>query len=336
MKNATSGGIITQLIAALLEDSIYDSAFLVEGHDYSRILNTHRFVKGSNLLQTSKSRYVTVSHKETIRYMIRHRNEKIIIVGTACAVQGIINTIHLHKLNRENYFIIGLFCDKTMHYGVISYFQNHPINHGRTLQSFYFRSKEVDGWPGGVLIVYSDGSYEKLTNIARISVKDYFLPERCLYCLDKLNKDADMAVGDDYSPDNEDLEGVSTILIRTDRAVNIWNRYSSLFQFHSDTRENLETGQFLFNKEKNYYFGILKGIYPPAPVTQEMKKAYRESLRKRKLGKTTNTLFAVVSGDIRRLRWKARLHHGVLRFWVELKKLLILLRRNDNASTKIL
>ncbi|MBQ3451578.1 MAG: Coenzyme F420 hydrogenase/dehydrogenase, beta subunit C-terminal domain, partial [Selenomonadaceae bacterium] len=56
--------------------------------------------------------------------MLENRDKKLILVGTSCFIQGILNVIAHFKLNRRNYFLAGLFCDKTMNYNVWNYFKN--------------------------------------------------------------------------------------------------------------------------------------------------------------------------------------------------------------------
>ena len=83
-----------------------------------------------------------------------------------------------------------------MHYGVVEYFDNHKDNNGKTVKNLYLRTKKDGKWPGKVLITYTDGSKITLPSSARKNLKEYFVPERCLYCLDKLNKAGDISVGD--------------------------------------------------------------------------------------------------------------------------------------------
>lgn len=207
LKQAASGGFITQMVAALLEQKVYQSAFLVKDRAYSESLSTERFTAEDDLGETAKSRYLTVSHEATVYYIRNHPQEKIIVTGTGCAVLGILNSLALCHINRNNYLFIGLFCDKTMHYGVQEYFSQHPCAKGREMCRLYFRTKDAGGWPGNVRIGYTDGSYEDLPNTERMKVKEYFMPERCLYCLDKLNRNCDIAVGDNYIKENADRGG---------------------------------------------------------------------------------------------------------------------------------
>lgn len=145
--NAVSGGVVTELIFDLLENGEYESAFLIGTHEYLKNeVCTERFTKGDSLENTQKSRYLPVSQEKAVSYMLSHRDEKLILVGTGCFVEGIMNVISTYKLDRKNYFIIGLFCDKTMSFHVLDYFKKHAALKGNTFKTLFFRTKEVGGW----------------------------------------------------------------------------------------------------------------------------------------------------------------------------------------------
>lgn len=293
--NSTSGGFITQVVKTLLEMDIYESAFLIEDYSCSQWLKAKRFISNAQFANTSKSRYLLVSHEETIKYMIAHPREKVILVGTGCAVQGIINTIKLHHFNRENYLILGLFCDKTMNHGVVEYFETHPCGKEKRLKNLFFRTKATGDWPGNVRLEYTDGSYVDLPNTERMKVKEYFTPERCLYCLDKLNRNSDIAVGDNYIATNRDDKGSNSCIIRTEVGMKCWKLCEHDFFYHKDDESALVASQHLDQKEKNYRFARIKGLYPDKKLRAERK--YKIALHKRNVG-LKHDVYKKVNADI--------------------------------------
>ena len=301
-KNSTSGGVVTQIVTELLKSGMYESAFLVDGYDYHKQVFTKRFAHGDDLTQSAGSRYLTVSHTEAVRYMLEHPDEKAIIVATGCAVDAILKTVNVNKLNRDNYLIIGLFCDKTMHYGVIEYFDKHKDNNGKTVNNLYFRTKKDGKWPGNVRITYTDGSETALPSSARKNLKEYFVPERCLYCLDKLNKMADISVGDNYIKKNADEFGVSSVIIRTNIGETAWNLCADKFDYHDDNLDEFLKSQLVTARSMNIYFGKLKGIYQVhEPASKQNVKAFNEIKRKMKIGTLSNNLYVAVTKDINRI-----------------------------------
>ncbi|MBD5520972.1 MAG: hypothetical protein HDR03_07050 [Lachnospiraceae bacterium] len=258
-KNSTSGGIATELIYQLLENEDYTSAFLIGTYRYNDKLCTKRYVKGDDLNNTQKSRYLPVSQEEAASYIISHRNEKVILIGTGCFVHGIMNIIETYQLNRENYFIIGLFCDKTMTLNAVRYFEHHPSLKGKKMDELHFRSKEAgNGWPGGLRIKNVLKDNIDLPRTEQMKIKDYFQPELCLYCLDKLNIFSDISVGDNYTGQHSDALGSSSIIVRTNIGEKYWNKYASCFEYYDCDVTSLAKSQKLKKRYWNYLFEKIK------------------------------------------------------------------------------
>ena len=184
-----------------------------------------------------------------------------------------------------------------MHYGVVDYFDRIPEWGGHRIKEFYFRSKVGSAWPGKVRIVLDNQKVVLLPSSARKKLKDYFVPERCLYCVDKLNRNADISVGDNYVKENADEEGISSVIIRTEVGFEAWNDCASLFEWSQDEKMALLDSQQCRKKKENYEFGCLKGVYPRIEVSREMRKKYLELMRRRNLGVSEDP-YTAVSRDI--------------------------------------
>ena len=192
---STSGGVVTTLVKQLLASDEYSVAFLVDDYNYEKYIEVREYRKSDNLHKTPKSRYVPVSQANMLRYCITHRKEKVIIVATGCVVESFSQAILQNKLNRDNYFIIGLFCNATMNYNIWKYFNKKM---GNSLKNLYFRAKE--GKPyfyGSVKLVDDDGRVKYMNPGKRMLLKPYMTMEKCIYCIDKLNVLADISVGDE-------------------------------------------------------------------------------------------------------------------------------------------
>ena len=258
--NGVSGGVVTELVYRLLEDKEYESAFLIGTHQYLRDeVAVKRYTAGQSLEDTQKSRYLPVSQEKAISYILSHRKEKVILVGTGCFVEGFMNVMDSYKLDRRQYFIIGLFCDKTMTGNVVDYFSRHSALKGQRMDKFFFRTKEAGGWPGGVQIISEEGRGMNLPNTERMKVKDYFQPERCLYCLDKLNMFADISVGDNYTGNNSDLRGSNSVIVRTEEGQRIWDKYATAIYCENSSAEQVIASQHLKQRIQNSCFAQIKG-----------------------------------------------------------------------------
>lgn len=247
--NATSGGFVTTLVKTLLEKGEYDGAFLVGEEHYGRLVQTRRIEVGEDLTRTQKSRYVQISHTEEVAYILAHRDERLLLVGTPCYLRGFLKLVEKYRLNRENYLLVGLFCDKTMTTHVWEYFDE--IFGQRQLEAMHFRSKKDAGWPGDVRLFLKDGREEGLSRKERMEVKEYFMPECCLDCVDKLNPYADFSVGDDYVSKDTDKKGGNSLIIRTDRAAAVWEYLQKAFEIRECTWEAIADSQYLNIREQD-------------------------------------------------------------------------------------
>lgn len=274
LKNATSGGVVTQLVKSLLDRDEYDCAFLVDTYNYSQQVCTKKFEKSDDILKSTKSRYLPIAQNEAIAYALKNREKKIIFVGTSCFVHGLINVIRKFSLNRDNYLILGLFCDRTMHYGIYDYFNQHPKCNGK-LNQLLFRTKEAGGWPGNMRLTFQNEGFVDLKASERMEVKDYFQLERCLYCLDKLNQFADISIGDDYTRTKNDKSGRSAVIVRTEKGEKVIESMTDCFHSFAITKEALEQSQKLHLRKKNLNYISKKNL--TAKVPEKVIKDWKDS-----------------------------------------------------------
>jgi coenzyme F420 hydrogenase subunit beta len=256
--NAVSGGIVTQLIKSLLEANVYDAAFLVDGVTQAKDCVTSRFSKDDSLYNSQKSKYVQVSHENTLKYMLAHRDERLIITAVPCATRGLLNAIGLFGLTRENYLFLGLFCDKTMTSNSLNYLAS--CGNGESLVRIDFRTKAASGWPGDVQLCYQGAKTIDLPSTVRMRVKEYFQPECCLYCMDKLNVRSDISIGDNYTGDGANPKGACSVLIRTKTGEQAWELCSPCIECIPSDLDAIAKSQSLLARCENYHFGLLKEL----------------------------------------------------------------------------
>lgn len=153
----------------------------------------------------------------------------------------------------RNYLLIGLFCDKTMNYNVWRYFNHKRSSISGKLENLYFRSKDECGWPGNMKL-----QFEKKTLFlgkeARLAVKDIFCNRRCLYCTDKLNIDADISLGDNYTGLYVNNMGSSNIIIRTEYGETAFNTIKEDCVLQTVDIKYVSKSQGIEKKIENQYF----------------------------------------------------------------------------------
>ncbi len=256
LQESTSGGCVTQIVDYMLKNNTFDVAFCVKTHTYDSLVQTELVNSPDELINTAKSRYLPISHKNAIDYIINNPYKKTIFIGTSCCVHGLLNVINEYNLDRNNYLILGLFCDRTLSYNIWDYY-NKRYSDGK-LSSLYFRDKSDKGWPGNVVCV-SDSRAINLSSKTRTEIKDYFQLPSCMYCYDKLNQFADISFGDDYA--NRDLakntNGLSSVVIRTELGRDVWESVSNLIVSDVEDFDNIIRSQHLHLRANNHTYELL-------------------------------------------------------------------------------
>ena len=259
LKKATSVGVVSSIISTLLrEKSVYGyaAAFVVKSNNFETMVKTEICKEPKQVNGSEKSRYISVSQEDAVRYMLTYREEKLIVTGTSCAIQGISNVIRKFHLKRENYLLIGLFCDKLMTYHVWDYFNRIHNNEG-ILNELYFRDKEKNGWPGDLKIVQNNTTVI-LPKKMRSQVKDFFCHPRCIYCIDKLNRYADISVGDNYTGENTYPMGSSCVIIRSDCGMKAYQAIKDTCVTYNTSIERIVDSQEVSKRLENYRFTRFK------------------------------------------------------------------------------
>ena len=157
--------------------------------------------------------------------------------------------------------MIGLFCDSVFAYSALNFFSSEAFCGTKKLTELHFKNKESGGWPGNMKFFFSDGStayqnkrerekeqseryYDEIKR-EREKAKEYFMPERCLYCIDKLNISADISVGDNYTGVDSSERGSNSVLIRTERGSTAWNCVQERLELREITVEQIAKAQAL-------------------------------------------------------------------------------------------
>lgn len=299
LKVSASGGVVTTVIRELLCEGLYSCAFLVDGYRCDGQYKSEKKTV-SDLLQpaenisTVKSRYLPVSHENAVSYITEKPNERVILVGTSCALRALSNVISCRGLCRDNYLFIGLFCDKVFNYNVFDYFSSR-FGEGKKLSALHFKNKESGGWPGNMKLFFENGDTSFVNKSEREFAKDFFMPESCLYCIDKLNVSADISLGDNYTDKYCSDKGSNSVIIRTNRGIAAFSAASEKIYSNKIDISDVEMAQATDYRCENIYYGCLKkkkndGILLNENVALEydprmFADRYKSKLKKISLGK---------------------------------------------------
>lgn len=257
LKKATSGGVVTTLVEKLLQDEKYQIAFLVDTYNYEQQISVKAYQKGDVFTNTFKSRYIPVSQAAMVRFCIENPNEKVIIVGTGCIVESFCKLLIENKLNRKNYFIIGLFCNSVLNYNSWEYFSRmlkEPLKELR-----YREKSDRRHYFYGTICLEGNKGRRKLINPGKkMLVKPYLTMEKCIYCFDRLNVLADISVGDNNTKSGDGSS--CSVIIRTEIGKQIMKHYEALFDCLDTELERVSKSQQIKLVEQQYRFAKIYSL----------------------------------------------------------------------------
>lgn len=288
LNNSTSGGLITTLITSLLKDKQVDGAFVLPFDTFNGQPVRLQCVKNENdVIDAAKSKYIPASVYNVIKTLQNKTKPNYVIVGTPCQIKGIKKFIKEKNVDEDKLLFFGLFCEKSLNFNIMRYFKDKYSRNEEKLIKFDFRNKEKDGWPGHPKLYFDSDRELIIDRSERLKVQNYFQLERCLYCLDKLNKLSDISFGDCYISGKE-FPGRSSLIIRTEKGKRVLEKYSDLFNIENSSIKSIKISQGIINKKENLDF-----INFFMKNTNKNKRKIRKNLRKKKkkinLGRNYNS-----------------------------------------------
>lgn len=272
-KNSASGGMVTSLIVELVKHDFYKGAFILPFDKATTDLaKLHYTTNLEEVISASKSKYLPAS-AENVASMIEQLSSPI-IVGTSCQIHGIKKYCIERNVDCSNALFLGLFCEKTLNYNFLTYYE-WKYGKGKKLEQFDYRNKEKDGWPGHTKLTFSDNKEIFVNRKVRMNLKKYFQLKRCLFCIDKFNQLADISFGDCYIKGEETELGQSNIIIRTEKGTLALEAFKEKFVLRSVDAAIIAGTQKIESKQMNASFCILldteqnHNIYPE--IQQKLK-----------------------------------------------------------------
>ncbi|MBU1122671.1 MAG: Coenzyme F420 hydrogenase/dehydrogenase, beta subunit C-terminal domain [Candidatus Omnitrophica bacterium] len=251
--NSASGGVITSLIVDLIKTAKFDCAFIL---DFNMFCEQEVKLEATNDLSkirmSAKSKYIPASVENVIKILKEKNQKKYIIVGVPCQIFGIKKFIRKFRLKEDNLLFLGLFCSHTNNFNIIKYFEQTYKHDGEKLVKFDFRNKEKNGWPGDTKMIFNSSRELVVDREVRMELKKIFQLNRCLFCVDKLNRLADISVGDCYINRQRSSFGKSSVIAMSEKGANIFKNHSSIFVCEEEPLEIIMLSQAIQEKEENF------------------------------------------------------------------------------------
>ena len=211
--HGASGGLLTAFIAFLLDKNYISAAVVVENDMNQPFLNRTVLIHDSkDLYKTRSSKYCPVMYESIIK-QVKEEKGKVVIVGLPCIMQGFRKYEDSDKSFREKVFgYFGLYCSCGRTFNLTEYvFKQQGIDQ-KSVKYFQYRDNGCLGE-----LVAKDATIEKHIpfQLYYHPLRSFFIPNRCLFCIDHYAELADVSFGDiHYGKYKEDKVGVNSMVVR--------------------------------------------------------------------------------------------------------------------------
>lgn len=216
--NASSGGIVSEIILYLLKEKLIDGVVSVVPKENNKIEYEVKIIKNIDELKlAAKSKYMLLPTNSIIQELTK-LNGKYVYVGLPCQIQGIRKAAkYIKNLDEKIYLYIGIFCGFNMSKKATEFLINKSKIDRSKIKQIEYRAK-VNGKTG--FRILSENNEEFFVGKHEYTILNLFYsPKRCWKCFDLTSEFADISIGDAW----EEKE-CSRIIIRNNKAQDIIER----------------------------------------------------------------------------------------------------------------
>lgn len=214
-KNASSGGIVTEILIGLMEKGVIDGAVTISQNAKIPYKFEVKIAKSiDEIINSSQSKYVIVPTNEIIKEITKLEG-RYAFVGLPCQIQGMRKlTEKRNDIGSKIFVYIGLFCGFNIEFGGTQFLLDKLGIRNEDICKLEYRAKEETT---GLRIktnkekIFLDKHSYNFINVL-------YSPKRCWKCYDLTSEFADISVGDAWEKGNL---GWSRVITRTDKGEEI-------------------------------------------------------------------------------------------------------------------
>lgn len=200
LTNASSGGIITQLLLFLIEKNIVDYVSITQFVCDNDGVHTYTFLTNDKqeILKAQGSKYCPVRFDQLLNEL-HTRQGRVAVMATPCVIAGLRNIEKTNPdyLKSDVILHIANFCGGFKSYRNIKRLAViHNVDY-YNLKEFRFRG---DGQPGSLRFVENTGKTVSTPYPLYVGLNGYSKMLRCHLCPDATGELADIACGDAWIP----------------------------------------------------------------------------------------------------------------------------------------
>lgn len=250
--HAASGGMVTQMLIWLLQTHRIDGA-VVSTFDNNNplMVRTLMATTSEELILAKGSKYAPVSLCEASRLIKQAEGARYVVVGLPCHIQGLRKQAQKDsKLRKKIVAYFGLYCSCGRTFYLTEYVLKERNIKREDLTYFAYRDEGCLGCMvakrrpryqdcnsnSETSLYEKDEVYKERYQNYYHPLRSFFIPKRCLFCIDHYARLADISFGDIHiAPYSNDKIGINSVIARTPQMKD-W-----LLQAKSDGVITLET-----------------------------------------------------------------------------------------------
>ncbi|WP_407457100.1 Coenzyme F420 hydrogenase/dehydrogenase, beta subunit C-terminal domain [Fibrobacter sp.] len=232
--HSASGGMITQFLIWLLENNLIDGAVVTKfDNNNALMVSSYIATTRDEVIAARSSKYAPVTLNHAVQDIKNAPGTRYVVVGVPCHVQGFRKMMAMDKRLREK--IVGLFavycsCGRT--FNLTEYVLKERGINRDCLTYFQYRDEGCLGslkakvlQKGSILKPFTPYAECFVENGEQVykeefqsyyhPLKSFFIPRRCLFCIDHYGELADVSFGDIHiKPYSDDKIGVNSLIVR--------------------------------------------------------------------------------------------------------------------------
>lgn len=233
--HSASGGMVSQFLIWLLENKKIDGAVVTRfDQENSLLVKTFIATTREDIIAARSSKYAPVTLNRAVQDIKAASGSRYVIVGLPCHIQGLRKLMEIDKKLRDK--VVGLFgiycsCGRSF-YMTEQVFKERGIPKDKIT---YFQYRD-EGCLGKMVVKVPEGDANTIRVIDNNSesvlssevrsykehyqsyyhpLRSFFIPRRCLFCIDHYAELSDISFGDIHiKPYSDDKIGVNSIIVK--------------------------------------------------------------------------------------------------------------------------
>ncbi len=240
-KHSASGGMVSQFLIWLIENKIIDGAVVTKFDNKNPLMVSSYIAKTKEeIIAARSSKYAPVTLNHIVQDIKNSFGSKYVIVGVPCHIQGIRKIATIDKQLRTK--IVGffsLYCSCGRTFNLTEFILKERKIQRNNLKNFQYRDDGCLGFLKATLssqdttlkpfnqyatltIEGNDQIYKEHFQSYYHPLRSFFVPKRCLFCIDHYGELADISFGDIHiKPYSDDRIGTNSIIVRKKEWLNL-------------------------------------------------------------------------------------------------------------------